>query len=148
MTDRVFLDTNVLVYLFDADASAKQRRVREILSAPALRGRLVLSTQVLQEFYVCVTRKLAVPLDPVAAAQAVRDLAAWPVVQIDPALILSAIARSRTAQLSFWDALIVEAALAGGATSLYSEDLQAGRVIEGLRISNPFQEGSPASRTR
>jgi predicted nucleic acid-binding protein len=140
MKDRVFLDTNILVYLFDADAPTKQRQVREILSNPALRGRLILSTQVLQEFYVCVTRKLSVPLDPEEATQTVRDLAAWPIVQIDPPLILSGIARSRTEQLSFWDALIVEAALTGGAAHLYSEDLQDGRVIEGLQIVNPFQE--------
>jgi predicted nucleic acid-binding protein len=140
MKDRVFLDTNILVYLFDADAPTKQLQVRAILANPALRGRLILSTQVLQEFYVCVTRKLAVPLDPKEAAQTVRDLATWPVVQIDPPLILSGIARSRTEQLSFWDALIVEAALAGGAAHLYSEDLQDGRVIEGLHIVNPFQE--------
>jgi predicted nucleic acid-binding protein len=145
MKDRVFLDTNILVYLFDADAPTKQRQVRELLSDPTLRGRLILSTQVLQEFYVCVTRKLAVPLDPEEATQTVRDLAAWPVVQIDPPLILSSIARSRTEQLSFWDALIVEAALAGGAAHLYSEDLQDGRVIEGMQINNPFTVGRPAA---
>ncbi len=141
MTDRVFLDTNILVYLFDADAPTKQRRVRDLLSNQALQARLVLSTQVLQEFYVSVTRKLATPLEPPVAAQTVWDLATWPVIQIDPGLILSAIARSQTARLSFWDALIVEAALSGGATALYSEDLQDGLVIEGMRISNPFQRG-------
>ena len=77
------------------------------------------------------------------AARAVQDLATWPVVQIGSRLILSAIARSQTARLSFWDALIVEAALNGGATDLYTEDLQDGLVIEEMRVLNPFQEGLP-----
>ena len=139
MKERVFLDTNVLVYLFDADDLAKQRRVQELLSNRELRAQLILSTQVLQEFYVSVTRKLGTPLDPEAAFQAVQDLAAFPVVQIDPPLILLAIQRSRKAKVSFWDALILEAALAAGATLLYSEDFQDGAVFGGLRIANPFK---------
>jgi predicted nucleic acid-binding protein len=139
MKERVFLDTNVLVYLFDADDPAKQRRVQALLSDRELRAQLILSTQVLQEFYVSVTRKLGTPLDPEAAFQAVQDLAAFPVVQIDPPLILLAIQRSRKAKVSFWDALILEAALAAGATFLYSEDFQDGAVFGGLRIANPFK---------
>lgn len=148
MTGRLFLDTNILVYLFDADAPTKQGHVRQFLSNQTLQARLILSTQVLQEFYVTVTRKLATPLEPVAAAQAVRDLATWAVVQIDPSLILSAIARSQVSRISFWDALIVEAALSGGATDLYSEDLQDGLIVEGMRISNPFRSGSQTSQKR
>jgi predicted nucleic acid-binding protein len=145
MSDRVFLDTNILVYLFDADAPAKQRHVREVISRYAPKGHLLLSTQVLQEFYVCVTRKLATPLDPDEALQAVQDLASWPVVQIDTPLIILAIIRSRRAKLSFWDALIVEAALAGGATHLYTEDFQHGQTIEGMRIANPFEKQAERS---
>ena len=139
MKERVFLDTNVLVYLFDADAPAKQRLVQNLLSNRELRMQLILSTQVLQEFYVSVTRKLAAPLDPDAAFQAVQDLAAFPIVQIDPPLILLAIQRGRKAKVSFWDALILEAALAAGATLLYSEDFQDGAVFGRLRIANPFK---------
>jgi predicted nucleic acid-binding protein len=135
---RVFLDTNIAVYLFDTDAPSKQQRVREIFSDRAYQGQLITSTQVLQEFYVSVTRKLTKPLDPETAYRAVQDLAVFPIIQVDTPLILSAISRSRTDQLSFWDALIVQAALAGGATSLYSEDLQDGRVIDGMGIENPF----------
>ncbi|MDH5739387.1 MAG: PIN domain-containing protein, partial [Nitrospira sp.] len=83
MRERVFLDTNVLVYLFDADAAAKQRRARDLLSDPELRTRVIISTQVLQEFYVSVIKKLAIPLDPDTAFKAVQDLAAFPVVQVD-----------------------------------------------------------------
>ena len=111
MKERVFIDTNVWVYLFDADNPTKQRLVRDLLSNRELRALLILSTQVLQEFYVSVTRKLATPLDPEAGFQAVQDLAAFPMVQIDPPLILLAIQRSRKAKVSFWDALILEAAL-------------------------------------
>jgi predicted nucleic acid-binding protein len=139
MKERVFLDTNILVYLFDTDDPAKQRRAQDLLSNRELRPRLILSTQVLQEFYVSVTRKLAAPLDPEAAFQAVQSLTALPVVQIDPALILLAIQRSGKVKVSFWDALIVEAALAADATFLYSEDFQDGLAFGKLRIVNPFK---------
>lgn len=139
MKERVFLDTNVLVYLFDADAPVKQQRARALLTSQELRAQIILSTQVLQEFYVSVTRKLAVPLDPDTALRAVQDLAAFPTVQIDTHLILLAIQRSRKAKISFWDALILEVALIAGATLLYSEDFQDGVVFGKLRIENPFK---------
>jgi Predicted nucleic-acid-binding protein, contains PIN domain len=138
MSSRVFLDTNVLVYLFDRDAPEKQARAREILKTEGASGRALLSTQVLQEFYVSVTRKLAEPLDPEVAYRVVEDFAALPLVSIDTSLILTAIKRHQREQVSFWDALIIEAALTGGASLLYTEDLQHGRAIEGLRIENPF----------
>lgn len=134
----VFLDTNVLVYLFDAGAPKKQGRAREVFEVLAGKGEVLLSTQVLQEFYVAVTRKLAKPLDAQSAERAVRDLVAFPIVQIDTAMVLVAVARSRNHRLSLWDALIVEAALSGGARRIYSEDFQAGRSFDGLRVENPF----------
>ena len=137
MSGRIFLDTNIVVYLFDTDSPIKQRRAREILSGGD-RGRIIISTQVLEEFYVCVTRKLAEPLDAKVAYRAVKDLAALFVLQIDVAMIFSAISRSQRDQLSFWDSLIIEAAIVGGARVLYSEDLQHGRIIENIRIENPF----------
>lgn len=139
MKERVFLDTNVLVYLFDADAPAKQQRARALLSIHELRAQMILSTQVLQEFYVSVTRELASPLDPDTALKAVQDLGVFPVVQIDTPLILLAIQRSRKAKVSFWDALILESALVAGTTLLYSEDFQDGAVFGKLRIENPFK---------
>ncbi|RMH04530.1 MAG: PIN domain-containing protein [Nitrospirae bacterium] len=138
MSGHIFVDTNVLVYLFDAGSPTKQQRAREIFSNPEQQQRLVLSTQVLQEFYVAVTRRLAVPLDPATALRAVQDLAVFPVIQIDPPLILLAIKRSQSVRLSFWDALILETAFMAGATLLYSEDYQDGQVIGNLRIVNPF----------
>ena len=139
MKDRIFLDTNVVVYLFDGDAEGKRKRAREILESEGPAGRLALSTQVLQEFYVTVTRKLAKPLDPAAASEAVEDLMSLPTVQVDQPLILAAIARSRSDTISFWDALIIQAALGAGCKHLYSEDLQDRRVIDGMTIENPFR---------
>lgn len=136
---RVFFDTNVLVYLYDADAPDKKERARELFEREALAGRLILSTQVLQEFYVTVTRKLAVPVEPKSAEDIVRNLSVFPVVSIDTDRILSAIGISRRYQSSFWDSLIIEAALTGGAERLLSEDLQDGQIIQGLIIENPFR---------
>ena len=92
----------------------------------------------LQEFYVTVTRKLARPLDPTAATEAVTRFAELPLVQIDGKLILSAIHRSRDSRLSFWDALVVQAAIEGHANTLYSEDMQDGQIFDGVRVINPF----------
>ena len=135
---KFFFDTNVLVCLFDADSPAKRKKARALLQKHAESGDILLSTQVLQEFYVAVTRKLARPLDAAAAAEAVSSFAELPLVQIDSELILSAIHRSRDRQLSFWDALIVQAAIEGHASTLYSEDMQHGQILDGLRVANPL----------
>lgn len=135
---KFFFDTNVLVYLFDTDSPDKRRKARALFQKHAEAGDILLSTQVLQEFYVTVTRKLARPLDATAATEAVTRFAELPLVQIDTKLVLSAIHRSRDSQLSFWDALIVQAAIEGHATTLYSEDMQQGQVFDGVRVVNPF----------
>lgn len=135
---RRFVDTNILVYLFDMDAPEKKATVAGLFERAGASGSLVLSTQVLQEFYVVVTRKLARPLSPEAAEQAVRDFATLPVQQVTSALILSAIRRSIQSRLSFWDALVVETAVDAGATVILTEDLQHGQVIDGVRVVNPF----------
>ncbi len=92
---KFFFDTSVLVYLFDADSPDKRKKARALFQKHAESGDILLSTQVLQEFYVAVTRKLARPLDAAAAAEAVSSFAQLPLVQIDSALILSAVHRSR-----------------------------------------------------
>lgn len=132
-----FVDTNVLVYLFDADAPAKQTRARELLREE--KECLVVSVQVLGEFYVTVTRKLAESLTPEAAAQAVDELCRFQVRTIHPGLVRSAVRRSQFSLTSYWDALIVETALDAGADVLFTEDLQDGQEIDGLRIANPFR---------
>ena len=137
---RSFFDTNVLLYLFDVSAPEKKERAQEVLFEEVEAGRAVLSTQVLQEFYVGVTRKLAEPLPPDVAQAQVEDFARLPLVRVDEAMILAAIERHRSMSLSFWDALILEAALTCGADRLLTEDLQHGQKIEGLRVENPFLE--------
>ena len=135
---RSFFDTNVLVYLFDTDAPEKQKKSRILFESEAQNGRLVISTQVLQEFYVTVTRKLAEPLSAEEAEETIRRLSTFPVIRIEVEHILGAVQRNQTLGFSFWDALIVETALSSGSTVLYTEDLQHGRMIEGLKITNPF----------
>jgi predicted nucleic acid-binding protein len=99
----------------------------------------MVSTQVLQEFYAVVTRKLARPMARSQAREIIETYSAWPVVIVNPDLILVATRLEESHQLSFWDALIVESARISGATRLLTEDMRTGRVIEGIRIENPFR---------
>jgi predicted nucleic acid-binding protein len=138
MPARAFLDTNVLVYAVDDSEPAKRDRARDLLSAEDAGMRLVLSTQVLSEFYVVATRKLERPLAPDDAADAVRELSKLAVVGADTALVADGIRLSRTAQLSLWDALIVAAAKVAGCERVLTEDLADGAEIDGVRIEDPF----------
>lgn len=138
MSVRTFLDTNVLVYLFDSKEPAKQSVAQGILARQRQDLELVLSTQVLQEFYVTVTRKLATPLSPREALSVLGDLLHFSTVQVDVPLVLAAASLSDHHQVSFWDALIIEAAASADCRILLTEDLHNGREIRGLRIENPF----------
>ncbi len=140
MPDRSFLDTNVLVYLFDADAPAKQARAREILAQDSRGSYLVLSTQVLQEFYVTATRKLAVPLPPEVALEAVKRFAQLHVVYVDTQMVFGAIALSQSHTVSMWDGLILQAAIDSGCSRLLTEDLHDGWDLHGLKVENPFRD--------
>jgi len=140
MTVRSFVDTNVFAYVLDDAEPAKQAQARAALAAPAP-GALVISTQVLGELYVVATRKLGV--DPDAAAAFVDDLADLPVVPIEAALVKSAIATSRSATISYWDALIVEAAASAGCERVLTEDLADGMSIGSVRIESPFRPADP-----
>lgn len=135
---RSFFDTNILVYLFDNNAPAKKERAQTLLVAETEAGRTVFSTQVLQEFFVTVTRKLSVPLSMEDAESVIRHLSTFPIVSVEAPHIMSAIARIRLTGYSFWDSLIIETAISAGAATLYTEDLQHDQVIEDLRICNPF----------
>lgn len=139
---RSFFDTNVLLYMFDDDEPQKKVRAIDVFDKAVEDNLAVLSTQVLQEFYVNATHKLAVPLSLERVAARVRDFARLPLVRVDEAMILAAIERNRSMSLSFWDALVVEAALRAGAGRLLTEDLQHGQQIGGLTVENPFQEGA------
>ena len=138
MSDRIFLDTNVLVYAFDDSDPAKKNRSLGILEQVGKQLQVVVSTQVLQEFYGVVLRKLKQPLSEDEAEGAVRRFAKLPVVLIDKAMILSAVRTSRIHQLSLWDALIVQSATESGCRRLLTEDLQHGQRFGLLQIENPF----------
>jgi predicted nucleic acid-binding protein len=135
MSIRSFIDTTILVYTDDQDAPEKSEWRSISLSRCGCSGGVV-STQVLQEYFTAATRKLHVRPD--IARRKVEIFARLDLVQVDLDLILSAIDLHRLHAVSFWDALIVRAALANGCTVLYSEDLQMGQRINGLRVVNPF----------
>ncbi|MGQ0733779.1 MAG: PIN domain-containing protein [Acidobacteriota bacterium] len=136
MTDRVFVDTNIFVYADDRAAKTKRVRARTVLSELIRTRRIVVSTQVMQEYFVAAIKKLG--LSPERARIRVERLNRLDVVLIRPELILGAIDLCRLHALSFWDALVVRSASAAGCGRLLSEDLQDGQTIDGVRIENPF----------
>ncbi|MDR3754916.1 MAG: PIN domain-containing protein [Terracidiphilus sp.] len=133
---RTFFDTNVLIYTDDLSNFLKQKRALEVLNQHKLAKTGVLSLQVLQEYFVTVTRKYGV--DPGVARRKVELFAAFDVVE--PALsdVLAAIDLHQLRRLSYWDALIVHTAKQSGCPVVLSEDMQHGQVIDGVRIVNPF----------
>jgi predicted nucleic acid-binding protein len=140
MTDErpAFVDTNVLIYARDDREPHKREQALYLIAELTATDRLRLSTQVLQEFYVTATRKLRPPSTPRQAIAHMDDLAQWPIHQVDPDTIRRAGLLSEEAQLSFWDALIVVSASLSGAETLYTEDLNHGQTILGVRVVNPF----------
>ena len=137
MTERTFVDTNVWVYAVDQADPAKHARALALLT-PSPETDLVVSTQVLMEFYVVVTRKLGAPLLEDAAQAMVNEMARLPVVPADAQLVVSAISGSREWHISLWDALIVRAAEISGCGRILSEDLANGAVYGSVRVENPF----------
>jgi predicted nucleic acid-binding protein len=143
MTDSAppFVDTNVLVYAHDRSAGPKQVRARELIDGLWRQGGGSLSVQVLQEFFVAVTRKVPRPLEVDEAESIVRDLSTWQIFVPDADAVLAAIRLHRLRRVSFGDALILHAAAALGCDELWSEDLGEGQVFEGVRVRNPFIRG-------
>jgi predicted nucleic acid-binding protein len=135
---REFVDTNVLVYAFDASAGEKRAAAEALLAQLWQRGTGCLSVQVLQEFFVTVTSKVARPLSSDEAAERVRELATWRVFAPTSDDVLGAIALHSQVNLSFWDAMVVHAAAESGCDVLWTEDLNDGQVIRGVQIRNPF----------
>ena len=131
-----FLDTNVLVYAFDASEPTKRARAVALLEDEALD--IVLSAQVLNEFYWTVTRKLAPAVPAAVAQEVVRELALGRVVPIDASLVEEAIALSRRHRLSLWDAEIVVAAQRSGCRELLTEDLAHGQAFGSVTVRDPF----------
>ncbi len=133
-----FVDSNILIYVYDADAQQKHEIAVAVIKKLWETKTGIISTQVLQEFYVNVTRKIANPLSLALARDIMNDYRSWQVVNNTPETILLASEIQERHLLSFWDSLIIAAAKQGGATTLLTEDLNHGQVIEGIRIENPF----------
>ena len=136
-SDRAFVDTNVLIDAVDTNNPSKQTRARLLLTEIA--ESMVISTQVLLEFYVTATRKLATPMSEEDAGRRVQELSGTDVVDVTVPLVRAALALSREHRLSMWDALIVESARARGCRRLFTEDLQHGREFGIVRVENPFR---------
>ncbi|HEX3948173.1 MAG TPA: PIN domain-containing protein [Acidimicrobiales bacterium] len=143
--DRVFVDTSVLVYSYDVDAARKHETARSLLTALWGSRTGAVSLQVLQEFYVTVTRKLPTPLDRRVAREVVGTYRAWPVHRPAVDDVIAASVLEAADQLSFWDALIITSAQRSGAHTLLSEDLQDGRRYGELVVVNPFRPSIPTT---
>lgn len=140
MASRTFVDTNVVAYAHDAAETRRQPIAQRILEELWRDRSGVVSTQVLQEFYILATRKFTPPMSRAEARSAVSAYGSWQLVHIDLPMILAASRLEEEHTLSLWDALIVEAARRAGADRIVSEDLQAGRTFDGVAIENPFSE--------
>ena len=133
-----FVDTNVLVYAYDSSNTQKQQQAKALLRRLWQEQTGCISIQVLQEFYVTTTRKLAKPLTATEAVQIISDLSLWHIHQPQVEDILSAVQIQQRHQLSFWDSLIVRSANQLGCKVIWTEDLNSGQMMEGCEIQTPF----------
>ena len=136
---KIFLDTNIIIYAYDVSAGDKHEIARKIMVDLWDSGLGVISTQVLQEFFVNVTQKIPKLLDKRLTKDILSDLLKWDVVVNDGESILEAVEILFKYGYSFWDSLIIEAAMRSGSEVLLSEDLTHGQIINGLTINNPFK---------
>jgi predicted nucleic acid-binding protein len=146
-SDRTFVDTNVLIYAHDVDAGRKREIAQDLLRALWVERSGILSTQVLQEFYVNATRKIRKPLTKPEARSIVETYAPWCVEGTTVNDLAAAFQIEDQARIGFWDALIIAVAARAGARRVVSEDLNAGQSIVGITIDNPFKE-RPRARPR
>jgi len=133
-----FLDTNVLVYAYDATAGLKHERAKDVIWSLTSKGVAAISVQTMQEFFVTVTRKIPVPISVDDAIGRLEAFSRWRVYAPLPTDVIEAARLSQQYHLSMWDAMIVLAAYRTGATKLWTEDLNDGQVINGVTIVNPF----------
>jgi predicted nucleic acid-binding protein len=140
MSDEYFIDTNVLMYAHDTSAGEKHEHAKALVEELWRDRSSVLSTQVLQELAVNLRRKAGRPLDTKATREILADYLTWQVVVNGGDSILEALDLETRYRISFWDALVVQAAQASGAEVLYSEDLSDGQKYGSVRVTNPFRE--------
>ncbi len=143
MNGKTFVDTNILIYAHDIDAGYKYDVANAIVIKLWDEGTAVISTQVLQEFYVTATRKIHSPLSCTEARGIIENYLAWDIEKIDGPSILKASEIEERHQLSFWDALIIVAGLNANVERIITEDLSHGQRIEGILIENPFLSSNP-----
>jgi predicted nucleic acid-binding protein len=136
----VFIDTNVLLYAYDATAGDRHGRAAELVGSLAQRRLAATSIQVLQEFYVNATRKIAQPLSHASAVERVRAFARWPTHRPTSHDVVAAAGIADDARVSFWDAMIIRSATSLGCAVMYSEDLKAGQRVGDVTIHDPFAE--------
>jgi predicted nucleic acid-binding protein len=141
MTDKIFVDTNVLVYAYDRSEPQKQKQALEVLDRLAVSRAGTISTQVLAEFFVAVTRKIETPLSvPEAHVRVKNYLQAWTVLDMTGMIVLEAVRGVREHQFNFWDAQIWAAARLNQIPIVFSENFNVGAVTEGIHFVNPFVE--------
>ena len=133
-----FVDTNILVYAYDLSAGHKHTIAVQLMEGWWENGNGCLSIQVLQEFFVCVTRKIALPLDHQTARQIVADLVHWRLHSPEASDLLQAIDFQHSYHLSFWDAMVLQSAARLGCQRLLSEDLNHGQIYGVVQVINPF----------
>ena len=138
MSDKYFVDTNILVYAHDRSAGVKHQRAQKLLEQLWDSGQGVLSTQVLQELCINLRRKVRDPLPIEEVRLLIRDYATWEVVTNTPESVLQALDIEMRYMTSFWDALILQAAESSGASILYSEDLATGQHYGAIQVVNPL----------
>jgi predicted nucleic acid-binding protein len=134
-----FVDTNILIYAEDRDAGSKHAVARDLVLDLWQSQQGVVSIQVLQELYVNLTRKVKKPLSAAKAREVVEDYLTWSVVENTKGLLTSALKLHSNAQLSFWDAMIVQAAIVSDCDRLYTEDLNPGQRFGSVTVINPFK---------
>lgn len=145
MSDKYFVDTNVLVYAHDRGTGAKHERARSLVEGLWKTGEGVLSTQVLQELCVNLRRKAQRPLSVEDTRRLIQDYSSWEIVVNTAESVIEALAIELRYKISFWDALIVQAAGSCGAFCLYSEDLAHGQKYGAVRVVNPLDESAPST---
>ena len=142
MTGEVLADTNLLVYAYDRSEPDKQRTAMAVLDRLVVSGSGVITSQVLSEFYVTVTRKLTAPLTTAQARERVRNyVLSWPVLDITAMVVLEATRGADEHRLHYWDAQLWAAAKLSQIDLVLTEDLPSAPVIEGVRFVNPFDDG-------
>jgi len=139
MNFKAFFDTNIFAYAFDRSNPEKKEKARALISQWMPSGNMVISTQVLQELFAVLTRKLKPGLSTSEAEEVLKSLLPLEIKIIDPEMIFQAIQILKEHNISFWDALIIAAAVSSRCKVVFTEDLNPGQIIAGVRIENPFE---------